>query len=79
MYDLKKKVDPKRCEIERLEDGDFRVTGQRIEEIARMTDTRYTDGVGRVYDVMERFGVLRKIREILREEMLHGNGAGFFE
>ena len=72
IYDLKRKTDPKRCHIERLENGDFRVTGERIEEIARMTDTRYTDGVGRVYDVMERFGVMRKIREILREEMLSG-------
>ena len=79
VYDLKRRVDPKRCEISREANGDFRVTGERIEEIARMTDTRYTDGVGRVYDVMERFGVMRKVREILREEMLHSENVGFFE
>lgn len=79
VYDLKRKTDPKRCHIERLENGDFRVTGERIEEIARMTDTRYADGVGRVYDVMEKFGVMRKIREILRQEMLEGDNVGFFE
>lgn len=77
-YDLKRKTDPKKCHIERLENGDFRVTGERMEEIARMTDTRYPDGMGRVYDVMERFGVMRKIKSILTEEMLHDN-SGFFE
>jgi hypothetical protein len=35
-------------------DGDFEVTGERIEEIARMTDLRYVDGINRVYDVMEK-------------------------
>lgn len=79
VYDLKKNSDPKRCFIERMENGDFRVTGERIEEIARMTDTRYPDGVGRVYDVMERFGVMRRIKQILTDEMLHSDGAGFFE
>lgn len=87
-YDLKKSTNPKAYTITRMETGDFRVTGERIEEIARMTDTRYPDGVGRVYDVMDRLGIMRKIREILRQEILAGEGAasthsghmrGFFE
>jgi len=53
-YDLKKQNDPKRCIITKRNDGDYDITGERIEEIARMTDTRYTDGVNRVYDVMEK-------------------------
>lgn len=77
-YDLKKRTDPKRCEITRLENGDFRVTGERIEEIARMTDTRYPDGVGRVYDVLERLGVMRRVKQILHDEILAEN-TGFFE
>ncbi len=77
-YDLKKTHDPKRYQLERLDDGDFRVTGERIEEIARMTDTRYTDGVGRVYDVMEKLGIMRKIKTILRDEMTLEQ-QGFFE
>ena len=72
VYDLKRKTDPKKCYIERLENGDFRVRGERLEEIARMTDTRYPDGVGRVYDVMERFGVMRKIKQVLMDELLSG-------
>lgn len=79
IYDLKRKTDPKRCFIERMETGDFRVTGERIEEIARMTDTRYPDGVGRVYDVMERFGVMRKIKQILIDDMMTHENQGFFE
>lgn len=78
IYDLKKKVDPKRVTIKRREDGDFEVTGERLEEIARMTDTRYIDGVNRVYDVMEKLWVIRKVKSMVTEEMLSGK-SGFFE
>jgi len=54
-YNLKTQRDGKRCTITRREDGDFEIAGERIEEIARMTDTRYVDGVNRVYDVMEKW------------------------
>lgn len=66
-YDLKRQSDPKRCTIQKRDDGDYDVTGIRIEEIARMTDTRYTDGVNRVYDVMERMGVMRKLKLLIAE------------
>lgn len=77
-YDLKTRKDPKRCTVTRREDGDFEITGDRLEEIVRMTDVRYIDGVNRVYDVLEKFNVLKKIKSIVREEMLSSNG-GFFE
>ncbi len=79
IYDLKKTTNPKAFKIERLENGDFRVTGQRIEEIARMTDTRYTDGVGRVYNAMERLGILSKIKHKVMEELTNGANFGLFE
>ena len=66
-YDLKKLNDPKRCVIKKREDGDYDITGIRIEEIARMTDTRYTDGVNRVYDVMEKMGVMRKLKLLIAD------------
>jgi GTPase len=66
-YDLKKQNDPKRCVIKKREDGDYDITGVRLEEIARMTDTRYTDGVNRVYDVMERMGVMRKLKLLIAD------------
>ncbi len=77
-YDLKKQNDPKRCVIRKREDGDYEITGIRIEEIARMTDTRYTDGVNRVYDVMERMGVMRKLKLLIADGLTREN-RGFFE
>jgi GTP-binding protein len=77
-YDLKRQNDPKRCTIRKREDGDYEITGVRIEEIARMTDTRYTDGVNRVYDVMERMGVMRKLK-LLISDGLTRETRGFFE
>lgn len=79
VYDLKnRQSDPKRCRITKREDGDYEVKGERIEEIARMTDTRYIDGVNRVYDVMEKLGVMRKIKLFIAEEMSRDK-SGFFE
>ena len=54
------------------------MTGDRIEEIARMTDTRYVDGVNRIYDVMEKIGVMRKLKLLISEELASGK-SGFFE
>lgn len=43
-----------------------------------MTDIRYIDGVNRVYDVMEKLGVIRKIKLLVQNDMLTG-ATGFFE
>jgi GTP-binding protein len=77
-YDLKRQNDPKRCTIRKLENGDYEIKGVRIEEIARMTDTRYTDGVNRVYDVMERMGVMRKLKLLISDGITRED-RGFFE
>ena len=79
IYDLRnRQSDPKRCQIKKREDGDFDVTGIRMEEIVRMTDTRYIDGVNRVYDVMEKLGVMRKLKLLIADDMAREN-SGFFE
>ncbi len=79
VYDLKtRQSDPKRCQITKRDDGDYEVKWIRIEEIARMTDTRYVDGVNRIYDVMEKLGVMRKIKLLITEEMSREK-SGFFE
>jgi hypothetical protein len=54
------------------------VHGERIEEIARMTDMRYIDGVGRIYDVMEKMNIMRKLKLLVRTEIESGK-EGFFE
>ena len=79
MYDLKRVHDPKRFTISRIDETTFEVKGQRIEEIVRMTDPRYSDGVNRVYDVMEKLGIMRKIKSTLVSEMAAGATSGFFE
>lgn len=79
IYDLKgRQADPKRYQITERDDGDYEVTGERIEEIARMTDTRYIDGVNRVYDVMEKMGVMRKLKLLIADAMVT-EWSGFFE
>lgn len=78
LYDLKRQKDPKRCHIKRREDGDFEITGERIEEIVRMTNTGYIDGVNRVYDVMEKLGVMRKLKLMVADDISRDQ-AGFFE
>jgi hypothetical protein len=44
-----------------------------------MTDMRYVDGINRVYDVMERLGIIRKIKAMLSSEILENGATGFFE
>ncbi len=78
VYDLKRQKDPKRCHIVKRADGDYDVTGERMEEIARMTDLRYVDGVNRVYNVMEKLGVIRKVKAMVTSEIMEGQ-TGFFE
>ena len=77
--------DPKKCTITRIDDSTFEVKGQRIEEIVRMTNIQYTDGVNRVYDVMEKLGVIRKVKAMVLEDFTKTgletgyHGKGFFE
>lgn len=39
----------------------FKVTGQRIEQIARMTNPNYPDAVVRIYDVLKKMGIQRAL------------------
>ncbi|MBP9780008.1 DUF1967 domain-containing protein, partial [Candidatus Gracilibacteria bacterium] len=78
VYDLKRQADPKRVRVVKRADGDFDVTGERMEEIARMTDLRYIDGINRVYDVMDKLGVIRKVKAMVVADMTEGK-MGFFE
>ncbi len=43
-----------------------------------MTNTGYIDGVNRVYDVMEKLGVMRKLKLMVAEDISRDQ-AGFFE
>ncbi len=79
VYDLKRVHDPKRFTISRIDAANFEVKWERIEEIVRMTNMQYTEWVNRVYDVMEKLGIIRKIKGTLVSEMENGGTTGFFE
>ncbi len=79
VYDMKRVHDPKRFTISRIDAANFEVKWERIEEIVRMTNMQYTEWVNRVYDVMEKLGIIRKIKGTLVSEMSNGGTTGFFE
>ena len=63
-------------EVMRVEGG-FRVTGKRIEQIVVMTDFEKRSAIFRVYDVMEKMGILKKIRSmgaVLGDAIFIGDG-----
>ena len=71
--------DSRRIHVEYLGDLQFKATGARLEQIVRMTDFENKEAVMRVYDVLEKMGVMRDIEKqlakILKEE---GKDNSFF-
>lgn len=69
IYDLKKSLDdPKDYTIRREWENRFIITWKRLEEIARMTDMRYKDGISRIYDILEKIGAVRKIQSLIEAD-----------
>lgn len=64
--------DPKRVSVEYQGDMIFSARWKRLEQIVRMTDFDNKEAIMRVYDVLDRFGVIReiekKLSKILEEE-----------
>lgn len=80
IYDLREESkEAKRYTLTRIDTHNFEVHGERIEEIVRMTNMGYIDGVNRVYDVMEKMGIIRKIKKMLVSDLESGSVTGFFE
>lgn len=57
--------DPKRTSVEYEGDMIFTASGKRLEQIVRMTDFDNKEALMRVYDVLDRFGVIREIEKKL--------------
>jgi len=57
--------DPKRTHVEYEWDMIFTAFGKRLEQIVRMTDFDNKEALMRVYDVLDRFGVIREIEKKL--------------
>lgn len=62
IFDLKQE-DERAYRIRYIRDFTFEVTGKRLEQIVRMTDFTNLEAVERVYDVMEKVGVIKKIQK----------------
>lgn len=65
-------TDPKRTSVDYEGDMIFTASGKRLEQIVRMTDFDNKEALMRVYDVLDRFWVIREIEKklsrILEEE-----------
>lgn len=68
IYDLKARRDERAIKITRIDETTFEVSGDRIEEIARMTNMQNKEAVARMYDVLERERVLNKVDAMLNQD-----------
>ena len=68
-YDLKgRKESDDHPKIERVSHEVFEVTGARIQQIVRMTEMSNPEAVARVYDVLEKLGVIRKVLSAIERD-----------
>lgn len=81
IYDLKWNVNPKAVEVKYLWDFKFEASGERLEQIIRMTDFENREALLRVYDVLDKLGVMRiiepELKKILEETWM--DNSFFFE
>lgn len=68
-YDLKEQEDPKDYSIKYIWDYKFQLKWKRIEQIVRMTDFYNKEAIMRVYDVLDKIGVVKKIEKELAKIM----------
>lgn len=79
VYDLTSYRNPRTIRVRRVDRNTFEVSGDRIEEIARMTNMQNREAIARMHDILEREHVVSKIRamlevdaEALRESYFEG-------
>lgn len=65
VYDLRNDEDPNNVEIEYIWDYKFKATWKRLEQIVRMTDFANLEAVMRVYDVLDKLWIIKKIQSKL--------------
>ncbi|MDD2871620.1 MAG: GTPase ObgE [Candidatus Gracilibacteria bacterium] len=81
VYDLKTRSNSKEVVVEYLGDLTFRASGERLEQIVRMTDFDNGEAVLRVYDVLDKLGVMKIIEPQLAKylEETGKDNSFFFE
>lgn len=79
VYDLKDNINPKTVEVKYLWDFKFEAKWIRLEQIVRMTDFDNGEALLRVYDVLDKLGVMRIIEPELKKQLeLTGMDNSFF-
>lgn len=79
IYDLKSNINPKAVSVEYIWDFKFKASGERLEQIVRMTDFENKEAVLRVYDVLDKLWVMRIVEQELKAELEKtGNDNSFF-
>lgn len=68
-YDLKDFQKSDSFKITKTGEREITVTGERIEQIVRMTDMKNFEAVARVYDIMEKLHILTKVHAMLRKNI----------
>ncbi|MDD2908084.1 MAG: GTPase ObgE [Candidatus Gracilibacteria bacterium] len=83
IYNLKEEneEEPKRFNVEYVDGYVFKASGARLEQIVRMTDFSNLEALARVYDVMEKIGLLKSVEKeldaIIKESGV--DNSSFFE
>lgn len=81
IIDLKFNDDPKQINLNYLWEYTFRASWKRLEQIVRMTNFENDEAIMRVYDVLDKLWVIKKIEskiwEIIKEENI--DNSFFFE
>jgi Obg family GTPase CgtA-like protein len=70
VYDLKESSDPKKFTLRYIGDFTFECYGERIEQIVRMTDFENKEAVLRVYDVLDKMGIMKQLEPKLKEALV---------
>lgn len=81
IIDIQFNEDPKHVELEYLWDYIFKATGKRLEQIVRMTEFSNDEAVMRVYDVLDKLWVIKKVEAKLQSILENQNmdNSFFFE
>lgn len=81
VIDLRIDEDPKNIDLDYIWDYKFKATWKRLEQIVRMTNFDNLDAVMRVYDVLEKLWIIKKVESKLRAIMENENMSNdfFFE
>lgn len=81
LIDLKYVEDPKHVDLEYIWDYKFVASGKRLEQIVRMTNFDNIEAVMRVYDVLDKLWVIKKVESKLNSILENENmdNSFFFE